>query len=170
MKRKKGLIIGGIAGAILLGGVLAGSMAIQAWGPGKWMDGGFHRCGFHPGFKSGKGMIDFVIWRMDETAKELNLNAAQKERYDKLRAGIKSHAAGAMEGHVALREDIRAEMSKDVPEVAVTAPKLKNAINVVSDGLKNNIDLFTAFYGSLDNNQKKKLMAGVKERMEEHDR
>lgn len=115
-------------------------------------------------------MIDFVMWRMDETAKELNLTTAQKEKYDKLRTGVKSHADGAIEGHMTLKEDIRTEIAKDVPEVAAVAPKLKKAITVLSADMQDNIDLFTAFYGSLDANQKKKLMAGIKERMEEHDR
>ena len=168
MKRRSKLIVAGSVCAVLLGGVLAGSMAVQAWGPARWAGGGFHRCGFHPGFGDGKGMVDFIIWRMDETAKDLDLTSLQKEKYDKLRAGVKSHAAGVMEGHMTLREAIHTEIAKDVPDVAVVAPKLKNAIGVISADMQDNIDLFAAFYGSLDNNQKKKLVAGIRERMERH--
>jgi hypothetical protein len=165
MEKKRGLIIAGSVAAVLIGGVLAGSMAAQAWGPARWAGGGFHRCGFHPGFGDGKGMVDFIIWRMDETVKDLNLTSPQKEEYDKLRAGIKSRAAGAVEGHMVLREDIHKEMAKDVPDVAAVAPKLKNEIGAISAGMQDNIDLFTAFYGSLDNSQKKKVAASIQERM-----
>jgi len=34
--------------------------------------------------------------------------------------------------------------------------------------MQDNIDLFTAFYGSLDTNQKKKVVAGIQERMAAH--
>jgi len=115
-------------------------------------------------------MVDFLIWRMDETVKDLSLNAAQKEKYDRLRTGIKSHVGAAADSHMLLREEIHAEMSKDVPEVAAVAPRLKNAITGLSADMQDNIDLFTAFYGSLDANQKKKVVAGIQERMASHGR
>ena len=113
-------------------------------------------------------MVDFVVWRMDETVKDLNLNTAQKEKYDRLRTGIKSHVSAAAENHMLLRDEIHTEMTKDVPDVGAVAPRLKNAITGLSADMQDNIDLFTAFYGSLDTNQKKKVVAGIQERMAAH--
>ena len=103
-------------------------------------------------------------------AKELNLTAAQREKLDRLQGNIKSHMADVMNDRLGLREDIRGEMEKDVPDVAALVPKVKTAIQGMSDKMQDNIDLFAAFYDSLDNNQKKKLASRIRERIEKHGR
>jgi hypothetical protein len=163
MKRRNVIIVGSVAGAVLLAAVLVGSVGARAWGSGR----GFHGCGWgHPGFGGGKGVAEFVVWRMDKAVKDLNLTPVQKEKYDKLRSGITSHMAEAAKEHWALREEVHGEMAKDVPDIAVVAPKLKKAINDISMDLQGNIDLVTAFYGSLNDTQKKKLVADIHDRME----
>jgi periplasmic protein CpxP/Spy len=165
MTRKRGFMVAGIVVAALLVTILAGSMVAQAVGP-KWA-GGFHRCGWgHHGGPGGKTMVDFALWKMDETVKGLNLTSTQKEKYDKLRDNVKSHGVQAVEEHKALRNEMHAEMVKDVPDLAAVAPKLKTAVGAMSGEVQNNIDLIVDFYASLDNSQKKKVMSTVKDRME----
>jgi hypothetical protein len=167
MNRKKGFIVAGISVAAVLVIVLVGSMVAQAWGPARWAGGGFHHCGWgHPGLGGGKTMMDFVLWRMDDTTKGLNLTPTQKEKYDKLRSSLTSHGAIMTEEHKALRADVHAEMTKEIPDIAMVTPKLKKAISDISMDIQANIDLVTDFYGSLDNSQKKKVMSSIKDKME----
>jgi hypothetical protein len=164
--KKRFVIVGGIA---LIFSVLAGSMVVEAWGHGRCFGRDFHEgpCGgaFHRGFGGGKDMPDFIIRRMDKKVKDLNLNATQKEKYDKLRTGIKSRLVEATEGHKALREEICVEMTKEIPDIDILAPKLKAAMNSISVTVQDSIDLFVAFNASLDKDQKKQLANGFKERM-----
>jgi hypothetical protein len=166
MKRKKSFIVAGIIVAAFLVTVLAGSMVAQAWGPAKWA-GGFRHCGWHhPGSGGGKTMIDFALWKMDGTVKDLNLTPPQKEKYDRLREIIKTQGTAAVEDHKALRNEVHAEMEKEIPDIAVLAPKLKDEISHMSIDIQHNIDLITEFYGSLDSNQKKKVVSSIKDKME----
>jgi Spy/CpxP family protein refolding chaperone len=166
MKRKKGFII--LGATVLVALIVAGSLAVEARGSGRWA-GGFHGrgCGgwFHGGPRGGKAGADFIVWRLDEMAKDLNLAPPQKEKFDALRTGVKSRIGVVMEDHIALRKEIRGEMEKDVPDIAAIAPKVKKSISEMSADVQTNIDLFTAFYGSLDNQQKKKLADMFHKRM-----
>jgi hypothetical protein len=164
--KKRFMVVGGIA---LLFSTLMGSMVVEAWGPERWLGRDFHEgpCGsrFHRGFRGGKDLSDFMLWRMDEKAKDLNLNAAQKEKYDELRTSVKSRFAEAAESRRALRRTIRTEMEKEVPHIESLAPRLKTAINHISATMQETVDLVVAFNASLDTDQKKKLASGFRHRM-----
>jgi hypothetical protein len=69
-----------------------------------------------------------------------------------------------------LRESLHAEMAKEVPDLTGLTEKAKAEIQDVSGVMQKNLDLFTAFYTSLDDNQKKQLMSEVKKRMADHSR
>jgi hypothetical protein len=61
-------------------------------------------------------------------------------------------------------------MAKDNPDVAVMTGRMKTKIGDVSGAMQKNLDLFTAFYESLDGKQKKQVMADIRERMGRHHR
>jgi len=162
MKTKKRVMV---IGAILLGVVLAGSAVVEAWGPGTWWGrGGGFPGSFRPGFGGRRNIQDFVLFRMDEMANNLNLTAAQRGKYDELRAGVKARLSEAADNRLALRKTLRAEMAKEPPDVEALVEKIKANIRETSAARQRNLDLFTAFYASLDNNQKKQLLREIRER------
>lgn len=110
-----------------------------------------------------------MMWRMDKMADELKLNAGQKEKFGKLRTGIQSHVGEAMKDRSGLRDEIRAEMGKEIPDVTDVSRKAKKAIQGMSVSIQESMDLFAAFYTSLDNDQKKKVAGAIQERMARHE-
>jgi len=89
MSRRKKIIIGAL---ILTLAVVVGIGATMAYGPrGSWARGfppGFHGMGCHPG-NHGHDIADFIMWKMDRHVKDLNLNQAQKNEYEKIKEEIK---------------------------------------------------------------------------------
>jgi len=165
--KKRAIVVGGI----LLGVVLAGTATVGAREHGRWFGGRPGCMGwFHHGRGEGKDMSEFLLRRLDKEAAALNLTDAQKGKYDELRAGIKAHISTAVDDHKVMRESFRAELAKENPDVAGLTGKLKVKIQDTSGAMQKHLDLFTAFYESLDSNQKKQLLSEVRKRMAEHPR
>jgi Spy/CpxP family protein refolding chaperone len=166
MKMSKRFMV--IGGTILLV-VLAGFGVFAAWGPAGWSGCGpsFGPCGrgFHNG-PWGKGeMAEFVLWRIDSKIEDLKLTPLQKEKYDELRKSVKGHLSSAREEREKLREVFRSEVTKESPDVAALTKTMKKKIQDVSSVMQTDLDLVAAFYGSLDNTQKQKIMSAIRERM-----
>ena len=121
--------------------------------------------GFHHGPFSRGDMHEFVLWKLDSKMEELKLTPLQKEKYGELRTRIKGHFSAAREERKRLREDFRAEMAKETPDVAGLTKTMKKKIQDVSGIMQTDLDLITAFYGSLDNAQKQKVVSGIREKM-----
>jgi hypothetical protein len=163
--QKRFMVIGGI---ILLV-VLAGFGAFAAWGPGGWSGcgpqlGPWGR-GFHHGPFGGGDMHEFVLWKLDSKMEELKLTPIQKEKYGELRTSIKGHFSAAKEERKRLREVFSTEMAKEAPDVAGLTKTMKKKIQDVSGVMQTDLDLIAAFYGSLDNAQKQKVVSGIREKM-----
>lgn len=62
-------------------------------------------------------------------------------------------------------DEIRAEMAKDVPDLAGLGIEFKNNIQDASLAIQAHIDDFSSFYNSLDNEQKKKVANHIREKM-----
>jgi hypothetical protein len=163
--QKRFMVIGGI---ILLV-VLAGFGVFAAWGPGGWSGCGPQfgpwGWGFHHGPFSRGDMHEFVLWKLDSEMEELKLTPIQKEKYGELRTSIRGHFSAAKEERTRLREVFRAEMTKEAPDVASLTKTMKKKIQDVSGIMQTDLDLIAAFYGSLDNTQKQKVVSGIRERM-----
>jgi hypothetical protein len=162
---KRFMVIGGI---ILLA-VFAGLGAFAAWGHGGWSGCGpsFGPCGrgFHHG-PWGKGdMTEFVLWRIDSKIEDLKLTSPQKEKYDELRKSVKGHLSSAKEEQEKLREVFRSEIAKESPDVAAVTKTMKKKVQDVSGIIQGDLDLVAAFYGSLDNAQKQKVVSAIRERV-----
>jgi len=163
--QKRFMVIGGI---ILLV-VLAGFGVFAAWGPGGWSGCGPHfgpwGRGFHNGPWGRGDMHEFVLWKLDSKMEELKLTPLQKEKYGELRTRLKGHFSAAKDERKRLREDFRAEMAKEIPDVAGLTKTMKKKIQDVSGIMQTDLDLIAAFYGSLDNTQKQKVVSGIREKM-----
>jgi hypothetical protein len=106
-----------------------------------------------------------MLKRLDAKVQELNLTPVQQAKYDDLRAHVKEQLLAAKEGRRQFRDVARNELAKDVPDIAALNAMMKQKIGRGSAALQNDLDLFTAFYSTLDEGQKQKVVAGVRKRM-----
>jgi len=120
----------------------------------------FHRC---HGFDG--DMPGFVLKRLDNEMKELNLTPSQKTKYDDLRAHLKEHLLAAKEEKKKFNEIVRNELAKESPDAAALNAMIKKKIEGVSASMQNDLDLFASFYSTLDKGQKQQVMAGIRKRM-----
>ncbi len=161
--RKRFVVIGSMIGAILvLAGLgIAGAGCGPHFGP---LGGGFHR--FHA-FDG--DMPDFVLKRLDGKIKDLNLTPVQKTKYDELRGRLKERLVAMKEDRRNFRHTVRAELAKESPDIAALNALLKKKIETMSGALQNDLDLFADFYSTLDETQKQKVVAGIRQRMAARD-
>jgi len=164
--RKKYFIISGI---VLLVMLLTGIGLVVGWGPGRCFDSdfhpGFHGRGFHPGFHS-KGFSEFILWRLDKKVKDLELSDTQKEKYEELKGKIETQLREGMADRKRIIEEFHTEVNKEDPDVKALAESIKKRIKSFSGLVEGNLDLFIDFYENLDDEQKEKIINGIREKME----
>jgi Spy/CpxP family protein refolding chaperone len=114
-------------------------------------------------------MACLALKRLDSRVKELNLTPVQQARYDEFRTNVKEQLLAAKEGRRQFREIARTELAKEVPDIAALNAVMKTKIERGSAALRNDLDLFTAFYATLDEGQKQKVVAGIRKRMAARD-
>ena len=62
-------------------------------------------------------------------------------------------------------EEIRTEMKKEEPDVKALSESIKKQMKRFPDFMEGNLDLFVEFYGTLDKEQKDKIMTNIRKRM-----
>lgn len=166
MKTRNKVFVG--SGIILLLLFFAGFGLVSAYGPlgdsCRDPNSRFHGRGFFPG-GHGKDMADFILWRMDKKAKELNLTSVQKEKYEVIKENLKTHFTEGLSDRQRLKEQFQKEMSKEAPNVKILTESIKIKIKERSGFVNKNLDLLVDFYDSLDNNQKRLINDEIRERM-----
>jgi hypothetical protein len=171
MKVRNKVFIG--SGIFLLLTVLAGYGLVSAYGPwGHWCGGfrpHFHDRGFHPR-AHGKDMAEFILWKMDKKAKELNLTDKQKGKYETLKENLKTHFVTGRSDHQKMRDQFHQEIGKEDPDVPLLVESMKSKINEMSAFLDKSLGLFLDFYNTLDSRQKRMVTDEIKERMKYHRR
>ena len=120
--------------------------------------------GFHPGFHD-KDFSEFILWRLDKGVEGLNLSEAQKEKYEEMRAKLETRFKELREERKRWREELQGKMKKEDPDVKVLSESVKKGIERFSGFMEGNVDLFVQFYETLDQEQKDKIMARIRERM-----
>jgi Spy/CpxP family protein refolding chaperone len=155
-KRKKYFVIGSIVLLIVL---FAGFGLVEAWGPCR----GFHR-GFHPGFHH-KDISEFILWRLDKGVKGLNLSEPQKGKYEEMKGKLEERFKEHRDDRKRWREELQTAMEKEDPDVKALSESIKKRIKRFSGFMEGNLDLFVEFYETLDQEQKEKIMAKIRERM-----
>jgi hypothetical protein len=169
MKTRNKVVVG--SGIIFLVLLIAGLGFGLPNGP--WSDSGggfnprFHDRGFFPGHHN-KDMAEFILWRMDKKAKELNLTARQQEKYEVIKGNFKTHFSEGLNERQQLKNQFQKELSKEDPDVKNLAEAMKAKIKEMSGFVEKNLDLLVDFYDSLDSNQKRLLNDEIRERMKVH--
>ena len=151
-KRKKYFIVGSIVLLIALFTAF-GLVACR----------GFHR-GFHPGLRH-KDFPEFVLWRLDKRVEGLNLSEAQKGKYKEMKGKIETRLKEHREDRKKWMEGLQAAMNKEDPDVKALSESVKKRIERFSGFMEGNLDLFVQFYETLDQEQKEKIMAKIREKM-----
>lgn len=166
MTRKKKIIMGVLILSLV---VAVGIGALMTCGPkGAWGKGfhpGFHRAGFHPG-PHGEDVADFILWKMDKHVRELNLNEAQRQEYEKAKGEIKANLAEAMKRRMELHDMVRDELSKESPDLNALAGLVKERVNHIPDMISQHIDRFMRFYNTLDEDQQAQVIEMFRRRMD----
>jgi hypothetical protein len=155
-KRRKYFIIGSI---VLLIMFFTGFGIVAAWGPCR----GFHK-GFHPGLHK-KDFSEFILWRLDKRVEGLNLSEAQKRKYEEMKGILETRLKEHREDRKRWMEEIQTAMNKEDPDVKVLSESVKKRIEHFSDFMEGNLDLFVEFYETLDQEQKDRIMATIREKM-----
>ncbi len=155
-KRKKSFVVGGIVLFIML---FAGFGLVAGCGPCR----GFHR-GFHPRFHN-KDFSEHILRRLDRRVEALNLSEAQKEKYEEIKGKLVTRLKEHMDDKKRLMEEIQTEMKKREPDVKALSESIKKQMKRFPDFMEGNLDLFIEFYETLDQEQKDKIMATIREKM-----
>lgn len=169
MKTRNKIFIG--SGILFLVVVFTGIGLVSAYGP--WMGpcSGFyprlHARGFHSGAHH-QDMADFIIWKMDKKAKELNLSASQKAKYEAIRENFKGHFTEFHAEHQKMKNQFHQEISKENPDIKWLVETAKTKLNEFSSFINKNLDLLLDFYSSLDNQQKSMINKEIRERVKYH--
>ena len=160
-EKKKYFIIGGIAFFILL---LAGFGLVAARGPGGCFDRGFHH-GFH-----GRNFSERILARLDDRIADLNLSEGQHEVLENIKEKIRDGMTEARKDHEKLFLEVRNELEHQNPDIEHAVGMLKKRLRKIPVHMESTLDLFVEFYDSLDEDQKDRVLEGLREKMEKHGR
>ena len=157
MKRKKKYVIVGGAMAFLV--LVTGFCIVGASG-----DYGFCGRGSHPPFFR-KAFRERLLSRMDDKMEELNLSEEQKEKYAQLKTSFKADFEEMRSGRSQFMNEIKAVIDEKNPDMQRVAGLVKTRLNRIPDRVGTNLDQLVDFYNILNEEQKAKVLARMRERM-----
>jgi len=168
-KKKKTIAVASISLLVIMVSVFGFVMITGACGP--YGDPGmgfnrFHKRGMPPFMH--KEIGNFMLWRMDKEIKPLDLSETQQKQYDNLRSKLEAFMDNGLKTRMEFKQHTMAEFDKENPDLAVISGKFKADIELMSDSLSENLALFTSFYNSLDDKQKRIITEKIKQGMEAH--
>ena len=155
-KRKKYFIVGSIVLLIVL---FTGFGLVAARGPCR----GFQR-GFHPGLHD-KDVLEFILWRLDKRVEGLDLSEPQKGKYEEMKGKLEGRFKEHRDDRKRWMEELQTAMNKEDPDVKALSESVKKRIERFSSFMEGNLDLFVEFYETLDQEQKEKIMAAIREKI-----
>ena len=139
---------------IAIGAVFFTARAAQSYG------------GFH-GHRHGMAK-EFLEYRLEKLSKELNLNENQKAKLDTFKNDIETVMDQRKEKHEEIHELLKAELSKDNPDMAKIRPIIDQQIDSMADVAHQFVGKVDEFYNDLTPEQKKLLRDHIVEKMEDH--
>jgi hypothetical protein len=135
--------------------VIAGAGVVGCHRPPMLCGGGCH----------GEGFTKHILEKVDSEVAELELTAAQQERYQEIRAQVESEVGDMAQHREAFFQEVKAEMDKESPDLNVLADLLKAHSRRFPERMTFFVDRFMDFYGVLDKEQKGKIMARLKAKL-----
>ena len=165
-KKKKITLIAGFSVLILAVSGFGFVMITGAFGYDSSHGYPFHRRGIPPVMQ--KEISEFILWRVDKGAKELDLSQVQQQQYDKFRNLLQETVEKGFQTRMALREKGMLEMEKPVPDLSIMALEIKTHVETMASSISEGLKRFADFYNSLDTDQKAKISRQIKERIQAH--
>ena len=142
--------IAALAGMFLLAGLVAAGLAVGA----AYEDSPF---------KKGP---EFFLERMDERVEQLNLDKAQKARFQEIRAQVKKEMESSREEGREFFKNLKAELGKENPDMTTVAALIKAQTGRIETRVGMGVDRFLEFYGVLNPEQKEKVLAKAREHLD----
>ena len=107
----------------------------------------------------GSGMMgEFMIFRLEHMAKDLNLTPDQQAKLDTIKQGMSANWSTGMQKRQATHDTIQQELQKDNPDFSgVIAPLLDAQIDARAQNAHQMVQQFSDFFNSLTADQKKTL-------------
>ncbi len=110
----------------------------------------------------------FIIWRMDKGFGNLSMSEVQQKLYEQFRNQLEKTMETGIESKAEFRKQALEEFEKEMPDLSIMATNIQSEANFINEQLSKNLTLFSAFYDSLDNHQKKEIIGHIKKRMANH--
>jgi len=120
------------------------------------------------GFFGSKGGMhkERVLSKLDYSMQELKLTPEQQAKYTVIRSRMAQSMDDAQAHREKVRENVRAEMNQEQPDVRALAKTMKKEARSMPDMLTAQIDSVLEIYDILHKDQQAKFVQMVKERME----
>lgn len=152
----KKILMFAIPGVLVVAGLLFFAHSAQSFG--------FKRPMHRPSM-----VKDFILFRIDQMGKDLNLNPDQQTRFDSLKDNVDSMIDQRMEKRKTIHELVRDELQTSNPDLTKVAPLIDEQIDGTAQNAHQLVQQFTEFYNTLTPDQKKTLSEKVLEHMPEHE-
>ena len=167
--RKKMLITAGVVAMVAIGLVIAGWGLVSAGGP--WSGSGFPfhgRCGGSHFKAHGPEMAGYIFWRMDREAAALNLSDLQQQKYEAWKGSIRDHVSQRAQTHDQWMVEFQNELNRPEPDVPMLLGTVRTKLNDMAGFANQNLDLFEAFWESLDSDQRQIIIEHIREKVAMH--
>ena len=105
---------------------------------------------------------DRLVKRMDKEVGQLQLNDAQRQKYNELRELVKTQMAAMIDHHIRTMQEVDRELSQAKPDANRIGALVKKAHTDRPEKFNELVDKAVALYNSLDDTQKARVIEKVK--------
>jgi hypothetical protein len=169
MKTKKVITVTGIVGLALAGLIIV----VHPGGCRPYRFGHWEPCSefcdkrWPPG-PSAKALADCILSRLDRHVDSLNLSEDQKKKYAEIKARLRANLKRGMEKRRQVIKELRSEMGKETPDIQKMTSLIKGGMRDFPAHMEENLDLFTAFYLILNQDQQANVMNKIRDKLNVH--
>lgn len=162
-KKKKAIWIAGVCFlALMIAGI---GFALTSGACGFAPDHGSGFCRKGPAFMH-EEIADFIVWRLDNGAKQLSLSDQQQRLYDRFRENIRDAFETGIKARTVFRQKMTDASEANTPDLNSLALEARDQVEAVSRRISENLTAFSEFYASLDTHQKQTVADGLKKRLQ----
>ena len=115
--------------------------------------------------RHGGAFVKHVLWKMDDHAEDLKLDALQQEQYKQIRDKLEVSLTQGMGKRETFFHEIKSELDKADPDVPGLTEKMKAHLAEFPEAMSANLDLMVEFYNILNDDQKTELMNDFRKRL-----
>lgn len=126
--------------------------------------------GFGPMHGRHDGMMkDFMFYRMDKLADDLQLNASQRARWDTFKRDLESSIDQRRDGRKEIHKIAEQELAKENPDFSKITPLVHGQIDTTAQFAHDTVNRVNELLSDLTPEQKQKIAQHLKEMHDRHD-